>query len=355
MLLDYTTTQTDLDPNPPSRVPLALAVNIPLIAIAVLVVTLRLIVKGRLKKLAIEDALIVPPTLITIALVFMTGFAQKYGWGVHMASMQPEWWPMHSTYNYATTVLGSTNFPMTKLSMLFFYLRLATLPTPRKVIYATIGYIAISSIICTTITIFQCTPIRGAWNHNVPNLKCLDISHVNYFQATLNVVTDILLVAIPIPIIMKMQLKLGIKLALIGMFVTGILITIVSAYGMYTMYIAYHSPDATWDGMYTWMWALAEYNTGIIVACMPSMLLFLRWVRGDMDGNKKPISGSNPTIGGGGVKGRPARKTETLDMHTSISIVHENDEYGMRDEGGIMKSEELVIVETASDREGSMC
>lgn len=63
MLIGYTTTRTDLEPSPPSRVPLTLAVNIPLLAIAVLVVTLRLIVKGRLKKLAIEDALIVPPTV----------------------------------------------------------------------------------------------------------------------------------------------------------------------------------------------------------------------------------------------------------------------------------------------------
>lgn len=119
------------------------------------------------------------------------------------------------------------------------------------------------------------------------------------------------------------------------------------------------SPNATnitpGDGMYSWMWALAEYNTGIIVACMPSMLLFLRWARGDMDPNKKLISGSNPTIGGGGVRGRPARKTETSEMDTRTGMAHENDEYGMRDVGGIIKSKELVTVETASDREGSMC
>lgn len=63
MLIDYTTTRTDIESSPPSRVPLTLAINIPLLVIAVLVVTLRLIVKGRLKKLAIEDALIVPPTV----------------------------------------------------------------------------------------------------------------------------------------------------------------------------------------------------------------------------------------------------------------------------------------------------
>lgn len=151
-------------------------------------------------------------------------------------------------------------------------------------------------------------------------------------------------------------------------------ITIISAYGMYTMIVTYHSPDATCtyppspllpnatnitlgDGMYTWMWALAEYNTGIIVACMPSMLLFLRWVRGDMDKNKKPLSGSHPTIGGGGGggRGRPTWKSETSEIHTRISMAHENDEDGIREVGGIIKSEELVTVETASDTAGSMC
>lgn len=63
MLINYTTEQANTNANPPSRAPMVLGVNTALLSIAVLFVTLRLIVKGKLGKLAIEDALIVISTV----------------------------------------------------------------------------------------------------------------------------------------------------------------------------------------------------------------------------------------------------------------------------------------------------
>lgn len=124
------------------------------------------------------------------------------------------------------------------------------------------------------------------------------------------------------------------------------------------------------------MWALAEFSTGIIIACMPSMLMFIRWMRGDLsDSKKSSSSGShnmNATFGSGGGSGaRPSRKFSlnkgAAEIHTRISHGHGSEEYIMQEMGGIVKSTELVVVETATpgwerererERErdgGSMC
>lgn len=107
--------------------------------------------------------------------------------------------------------------------MLFFYLRLAPHPTYRKVCFSTIGYIAVSSTIITLINLFHCNPVRGGWDHD-PALgaKCYDPSIFYYVYSSLNVVTDILLVVIPIPILLKLQLPPKVKIGLVVMFAGGI-------------------------------------------------------------------------------------------------------------------------------------
>lgn len=63
MLIHYTTAQGALDSAPASRAPLVLGVNYSLLAISVTCVTLRIIVKAKLGKLMVEDALIVASTV----------------------------------------------------------------------------------------------------------------------------------------------------------------------------------------------------------------------------------------------------------------------------------------------------
>lgn len=63
MLIHYTTAQGALDSAPASRASLVLGVNYSLLAISVTCVTLRIIVKAKLGKLMVEDALIVASTV----------------------------------------------------------------------------------------------------------------------------------------------------------------------------------------------------------------------------------------------------------------------------------------------------
>lgn len=105
------------------------------------------------------------------------------------------------------------------------------------------------------------------------------------------------------------------------------------------------------DGAYSWMWALIEFNVGIITACMPSMLLFTKWVRGEMTetkGSTGRARSTNPTIGGGGGSGSAAkfsRNNAPSLMNTRTSHRLGSEEYIMQEMSGIVKSTGVVVVE----------
>lgn len=79
------------------------------------------------------------------------------------------------------------------------------------------------------------------------------------------------------------------------------------------------------------------------------MLLFLKWVRGEMNQNKAfedRAQGDNPTIGGGGGNGGAkkigrSRGLSELDSHISHGLSNEG--YAIQEVGGIVKSTELVV------------
>lgn len=74
------------------------------------------------------------------------------------------------------------------------------------------------------VTIFSCSPVRGGWDHD-PALhpKCIDDVPFLLTSNIMNIITDIVLMAMPIPVLLKLQLRPGVKYGLVSMFAAGIL------------------------------------------------------------------------------------------------------------------------------------
>lgn len=108
--------------------------------------------------------------------------------------------------------------------MLFFYLRLAPHPNFRIICYISIVYIILSCSAVILVNIFGCDPISAGWNRD-PTLQytCIFTDGFFYFAGGNNLATDILLIILPIPILLPLQLPMRTKLGLVAMFSTGIL------------------------------------------------------------------------------------------------------------------------------------
>jgi hypothetical protein len=108
-----------------------------------------------------------------------------------------------------------------KLSLLFLYRRLA----PQrwyKVSVWSVGFVVVgSSVAIMFAAIFPCRPVCAAWDITVVDGVCINRPALYQATAILGAITDILVLAVPIPIVVNLHVSTKQKAALIGAFSIG--------------------------------------------------------------------------------------------------------------------------------------
>lgn len=70
--------------------------------------------------------------------------------------------------------------------------------------------------------VFNCRPIRYFWDKSIPGGKCIGDGYLeSYLLGAGNIVTDIAVLVLPIPWLVRLKLGRGKKMALIVTFVIG--------------------------------------------------------------------------------------------------------------------------------------
>ena len=127
--------------------------------------------------------------------------------------------PLQSQF-YSQMLIG-LSLTATKLSILFFYNRIFPSDT-FATLSITTGIVQVAWVIalCFT-TIFSCSPITFYWDKFVPGGSCLNIYTIGYVFTGINVVTDIVVLLLPVPLLSNLQMSLAKKLNVIGIFILG--------------------------------------------------------------------------------------------------------------------------------------
>lgn len=70
--------------------------------------------------------------------------------------------------------------------------------------------------------LFACKPIAASWDPLLlPTAVCLNRGGIYIAQAVIGIVTDVLLLALPIPTVLKLQMPNKQKIGLVGIFGVG--------------------------------------------------------------------------------------------------------------------------------------
>lgn len=197
-----------------------------------------------------------------------------------------------------------------KTSILIFYL---TLTKGEKVFrwanYVTLIVVNAAGFALTLINVFQCHPLNAAFHYPaVDNATCIDIVTLYLSSAPVNLITDLAIFFLPMPILTRMRLPLKQKIILIITFSFGVFTAVVDVIRVAYLQSAassramtYHSsgsshinslehqdfscmpppsPSMTDKlmlltslgyGAFTFMWSAVEVNIGMICACVPSL------------------------------------------------------------------------------------
>ena len=164
------------------------------------------------------------------ALIFLQGFSIvvsvamqlgiENGYGMHKADLETAELRKALKLFFIAQTPYKVTVCLNKVAAILFYLRIFVTKRFRVSAYTVMAVVVAWSIGAIGATIWQCVPIAGAWDKTV-NSKCIDSDAFWIAYAVMNILTDIMVLALPVPSIMKLKLSLRDRLLLCSVFLMG--------------------------------------------------------------------------------------------------------------------------------------
>ena len=282
--------------DPVKRGPGLMIVELTLVPIALIVVCLRLWIRiGWLHKSWWDDWLIAIAMIfscLTTALVIMA--VTMYGWNIHVwdatiVTLQNG--RKASMAGQSLFVLASS---FVKMSILVSYFRIAPKKSLlRKLVWATFAIVFAAFVTFLVALWLQCIPISSYWTLIAGDGDCIPEGPPLVVQTIVNVVTDFMIYALPIPTLFGLTLPMIQRVGLAILFSVGGIIVVAGSFRAYWVhYVLFETYDATWYGYEIWMWTAIETNVGVICGCIPSLKPLLFPARARNQGSRY-ANGSN--------------------------------------------------------------
>jgi hypothetical protein len=169
--------------------------------------------------------LMILASIFSWAFIVITIMAVQHGLGSHIEVVLQR--GQQNLVEYAQIVWISSIFynsclGFIKTSVLALYARLgdANLRRLALIMIAIVGCQAAANVLTC---IFQCNPIAAAWDLSITKKTCVNINAFYLANAALNIVTDLLAYALPIKLVLKLQMPFRQKVVLCVMMFLGLL------------------------------------------------------------------------------------------------------------------------------------
>ncbi|KAJ5092169.1 hypothetical protein NUU61_007039 [Penicillium alfredii] len=157
-----------------------------------------------------------------------------------------------------------------KMALILFYVRI--FPVRKFQIFA---YIVGSVVVALGVavlfeTIFQCRPIPYNWDKTISGGSCVEHTDIYRYVSPVNVVTGVLILVMPMPLVWRLHIPRGQKIALTVVFLLGGLGTVASILRMavYLVQIKAAMNDPTWYSVELGILTVLEGALLIIAACL---------------------------------------------------------------------------------------
>ena len=122
---------------------------------------------------------------------------------------------------FSLLMLYSNAVAFPKLSILALYLRIFTEKPYRITAWILAILISTTALAVSLTAVFQCSPIAYAWNKTIPGGTCINVALFYVYCSIPNVITDVAILLLPIPMIFKLHTSRGQKFGLLLVFSLG--------------------------------------------------------------------------------------------------------------------------------------
>ena len=127
-------------------------------------------------------------------------------------------------YTYLSELYYATDITLIKCSILCLYLRIFGINRKFKMMcYGMIAFVVTWGVAVFFVTIFQCKPVRAAWDKNISGEQCFNLEHFVIGTNVPNIVADAAVIALPVPLVWKLQLSRMRRVGLVTVFLLAAL------------------------------------------------------------------------------------------------------------------------------------
>ena len=122
---------------------------------------------------------------------------------------------------YINDIFYALTLPTVKFSLLCMYWKIFNRVAAFRYAAITVGIIVFCWMVGTLFTqIFNCNPIQGAWNVEI-GATCIDPVKFYHGNAISNLLTDVIILLLPMPLVWRLQMTFKRKVALSGVVLLG--------------------------------------------------------------------------------------------------------------------------------------
>lgn len=291
-----------------------------------------------LRNFRIDDYLLVIAFTLSTATQILVVYSYANGlFGSHTWEMSLDKYNLFSLLLTVETLLYIMTTIFSKVILCFFYYRLSPATWYRYAVYFTAFICAGSLFGIWWAVLFSCDPIAASWDQRVlaAGATCINRPPMYITQAAFGSATDFMLLVLPIPTLIGLQMNRKKKLGLIGLFSVGSVTLVTSIIRLVLLLPTLTEPDQPWALSEGCVWVIVEANLLMMCASLPTLRIFLSRVFPrlfDDDTTKKSSEGYNGSGSGpfnlvtfGGTGGEAKRKFDTL-------VELEHDVYGGNDD-----------------------
>ncbi|PKY03689.1 PTH11-like integral membrane protein [Aspergillus campestris IBT 28561] len=240
-----------------------------LTALSVLVVGMRMWARlGVMKLMGREDYTILVSLALAICYFGLVCAEVHFGLGQPDDTLSPRELKLQLKSLWASIPLYNASLGFTKFSILFQYLRIFPEKRFRLACWAVLGIVALYTTWAVLSGYVNCVPVAKFWDREIPG-GCLNFEIVWFFNASMNIVTDVALFILPMPLLSRLQLPRMQKVGLMAVFAIGILVVITSILRLQSLREVARATDTSKSNVGAAYWTAAECNVAIICACLP--------------------------------------------------------------------------------------
>ncbi|KAF5640054.1 uncharacterized protein FTJAE_4601 [Fusarium tjaetaba] len=251
-----------------SRGAVAIAVMATLSSISLIVVSLRVYARAiMLRNFGVDDACAILACLLTIADACIIATNVRNGLGSHISTLSGEQISNFLRMFYFSTVVYNVALAVIKTVFLLQYYRAIPVRQYKKTYIASVVLVTCWSLSQIFLNTFMCWPIASFWDVTIKGTCILNKSSF-YVGAAGNILTDILIMVLPIPVLRSLKLGRRQKWILMSVFCLGIFTCLISLVRIKFLNIG---TDITWHNVESASWSVSELCCGIICACVPTL------------------------------------------------------------------------------------